>query len=227
MDSRLDFDQWNRKIQRLADDRRQRGLGNLLGGVGPKDADADLHQRTRRKAGDLLSRQPVDRLRHVEAAVGGEPVEERPFERRGGSPAVRGYVTHDGGPGAPPFPVHARGRGQAGISPERVMEYGSYHAIVACVAAGSGIAVVPRSVIRAVRPEKEVRIHPLPKDIAAAKTQLVWRAGHRSSALDALRATLGAAPATPAAASRASRSASPRRPSARPPRRSSAPAASR
>src|SRR6266850_2556103 len=47
--------------------------------------------------------------------------------------------------------------GRAGVSPERVMEYGSYHAIVACVAAGSGIAVVPRSVIRALRPEREVR----------------------------------------------------------------------
>src|SRR6185295_12539126 len=80
--------------------------------------------------------------------------------------------------------------GRAGISAERVMEYGSYHAIVACVAAGCGIAVVPRSVVRALRPEREVRIHRLPKDIAAAKTQLVWRQGHRSSALDALKITL-------------------------------------
>src|SRR5688500_15960981 len=39
--------------------------------------------------------------------------------------------------------------GRSGVSPERVMEYGSYHAIVACVAAGSGIAVVPKSVIQA------------------------------------------------------------------------------
>jgi DNA-binding transcriptional LysR family regulator len=80
--------------------------------------------------------------------------------------------------------------GRAGIAPERVMEYGSYHAIVACVAAGSGIAVVPKSVIRAVRPQREVRISSLPKEIAAAKTQLVWRQGHRSSALEALRRTL-------------------------------------
>jgi len=116
---------------------------------------------------------------------------------------------------------------RAAVSPERVMEYGSYHAIVACVAAGCGIAVVPKSVIRAVRPQREVRIHPLPKEIAAAKTQLVWRQGHRSIALDALKAILCAGPATPATASRASRSA-PRPPrAARPPRRSSAQAASR
>ena len=118
--------------------------------------------------------------------------------------------------------------GGAGIAPERVMEYGSYHAIVACVAAGSGIAVVPRSVIRAVRPEREVRISPLPREISEAKTQLVWRQGHRSSALDALRASLaGAAPARRGAASPASRSASRPRRAARPPRHSSAPAASR
>jgi DNA-binding transcriptional LysR family regulator len=80
--------------------------------------------------------------------------------------------------------------GRAGISPERVMEYGSYHAIVACAAAGSGIAVVPQSVIRAVRAQREVRISPLPKEIGMAKTQLVWRQGHRSSALEALKGEL-------------------------------------
>lgn len=88
--------------------------------------------------------------------------------------------------------------GKSGIAPERVMEYGSYHAIVACAAAGCGIAFVPRSVIRALRPEKQVAVRPLPREVAEAKTQLVWRAGHRSTALDALRAALrpasGAAP---------------------------------
>ena len=127
--------------------------------------------------------------------------------------------------------------GRSGVSPERTMEYGSYHAIVACVAAGSGIAVVPKSVIAAVRPEREVRIYPLPKDIAAAKTRLVWRQGHRSAALEALKAELGkmgsvpifeaGARATPAAASRASRSASRPRRAARPSPRSSAQAATR
>jgi len=117
--------------------------------------------------------------------------------------------------------------GRAGVSPERVMEYGSYHAIVACVAAGCGIAVVPRSVIRALRPEREVRIHPLPGEIAASTTQLVWRRGHRSAALDALRSALAAAPARSAAASRAARSAARRPSAARPPRRSSARGASR
>ena len=117
--------------------------------------------------------------------------------------------------------------GRAGVSPERVMEYGSYHAIVACVAAGCGIAVVPRSVIRALRPEREVRVYPLPREIAASSTHLVWRQGHRSAALDALRSALAEAPARSAAGSLAARSAARRPSAARPPRRSSARAASR
>ena len=80
--------------------------------------------------------------------------------------------------------------GRSSVVAERVMEYGSYHAIVACVAAGSGIAVVPRSVLRASGMEAQLAVHPLPPKIANARTLLVWRRGHRSSALDALRKEL-------------------------------------
>jgi DNA-binding transcriptional LysR family regulator len=99
------------------------------------------------------------------------------------------------------------------IAPERVMEYGSYHAIVACTAAGSGIAIVPRSVLHAIGAELQVEIRPLPRDVAMAKTQLVWRAGHQSGALDAMRAEVAsasspsAARARPAVQSPASRAA--------------------
>jgi DNA-binding transcriptional LysR family regulator len=77
--------------------------------------------------------------------------------------------------------------GRSSVVAERVMEYGSYHAIAACVAAGSGIAVVPKSVLRAVGVESQVAVHPLPASVANAKTMLVWRGGHRSAPLDALR----------------------------------------
>ena len=80
--------------------------------------------------------------------------------------------------------------GGSGIAPERVMEYGSYHAIIACAAAGSGVAVVPRSVIRALRRDKELRIQPLPQAVARARTLLVWRKGHKSTALDAMQAAI-------------------------------------
>jgi DNA-binding transcriptional LysR family regulator len=79
---------------------------------------------------------------------------------------------------------------RSGVVAERVMEYGSYHAIAACVAAGSGVAVVPRSVLRAVGVEGEVAVHPLPGNIARARTLLVWSRGHQSAALDALRKEL-------------------------------------
>jgi DNA-binding transcriptional LysR family regulator len=69
-------------------------------------------------------------------------------------------------------------------------EYGSYHAIVACTAAGSGIAIVPKSVLRTVGAEDQVLVHPLPANVAAAKTRLVWRKGHQSGTLDALRRQL-------------------------------------
>jgi len=80
--------------------------------------------------------------------------------------------------------------GRSSMVAERVMEYGSYHAIVACAAAGSGIAVVPRSVLRASGMEAQLAVHVLPPRIANARTLLVWRRGHPSPALEALRKEL-------------------------------------
>lgn len=77
--------------------------------------------------------------------------------------------------------------GAAAVVADRVMELGSYHAIVACVAAGSGVAIMPRSVLAAVRAEENVIAFTLPKQVARAKTWLVWRKGHQSVALDAMR----------------------------------------
>ena len=80
--------------------------------------------------------------------------------------------------------------GRASVVAERVMEYGSYHAITACVAAGGGIAVVPRSVLRVVGAESQVAVHALPPAIAKARTMLVWANGHQSTPLTALREEL-------------------------------------
>jgi len=80
----------------------------------------------------------------------------------------------------------------AQVLPDRVLEFQSYHAIVACVAAGSGIAVVPRSVIEMTRAGREVALTPLPAQIANARTRLVWRPEHDSVALEALKKLLPA-----------------------------------
>ncbi len=73
-----------------------------------------------------------------------------------------------------------------GIRPARVLELGSYHAIVACVAAGAGVAVAPRSVLDLARLDGEVDQHPV-GELGQVDTLLVWRKGHFSAALNALR----------------------------------------
>ena len=83
--------------------------------------------------------------------------------------------------------------GSGKVLPDRVMEFQSYHAIVACVAAGSGIAIVPRSVIETTLGAGEVLISPLPNSIARARTQLIWRAEHYSVALEAMKRLLSGA----------------------------------
>ena len=82
--------------------------------------------------------------------------------------------------------------GTAKVHPDRVMEFQSYHAILACVAAGSGIAVVPRSVIGMTSAAKDVNVVSLPAATAKAATRLVWRPSHHSVALEALRKLLKA-----------------------------------
>jgi len=77
--------------------------------------------------------------------------------------------------------------GSTGVVPEHVMEFASYHAIVACVAAGTGIAVVPRSIVRVARVKGEVAVLPLPLAVSKARTFLAWRRGHQSVALDATK----------------------------------------
>lgn len=76
-----------------------------------------------------------------------------------------------------------------GIRPTRVLELGSYHAIVACVAAGAGVAVAPRSVLDLQRSADDITIHSLGA-LGRIDTLLVWRRGHFSPALDALKSAL-------------------------------------
>jgi DNA-binding transcriptional LysR family regulator len=80
--------------------------------------------------------------------------------------------------------------GAGGVMPEKILELGSYHAIVACVASGTGIAFVPRSVLATISGAREVAVHALGRGGAAALTSLVWRRGETSPALLALQAEL-------------------------------------
>ena len=79
-------------------------------------------------------------------------------------------------------------------SPPRVLELASYHAILACVAAGRCAGVVPQAVIDLMREPPALRLVPL----GSCETVLVTRRGYQSPALQALRAALLASAPRPA-----------------------------
>jgi DNA-binding transcriptional LysR family regulator len=76
------------------------------------------------------------------------------------------------------------------VVPERVLELHSYHAIVACVASGTGIALVPRAVLETVRASDNIAVYPLAEEPVRLPTRLVWRQGETSPALRALQAEI-------------------------------------
>jgi DNA-binding transcriptional LysR family regulator len=58
--------------------------------------------------------------------------------------------------------------------------------MVACVASGTGIALVPRSVLETVRVRDSIAVYSLPEEHARMTTYLVWRHGEISPTLRAL-----------------------------------------
>ncbi|MFD4838640.1 LysR family transcriptional regulator [Achromobacter sp. NPDC058515] len=59
--------------------------------------------------------------------------------------------------------------------PERIVEMGSYHLILGCVAVGMGVALVPRSVLAGYAEKDRLSIHRLPARFGSVKTRLAWR----------------------------------------------------
>ncbi len=78
-----------------------------------------------------------------------------------------------------------------GRSPERVLEMSSYHAIVACVAAGTGAAIVPAEVLDHAVLGSAVARYKLPDPLRLNRTHLVW-SGEASPALRSLMGLLEA-----------------------------------
>ena len=79
------------------------------------------------------------------------------------------------------------------VTPGRTMAVGSYLAMLACVSAGAGYAVAPRSVLDTVAGKagkREFRTYRLPKKYRRIRTLLVWRKGYASSKLAALNEVL-------------------------------------
>ena len=81
---------------------------------------------------------------------------------------------------------------ESGIVPGGVIAMGSYLAILACVSAGTGFAVVPQCVLDTVSSKGQFRLYPLPNKLTQIKTLLAWRSDYQSSKLDALKELLPA-----------------------------------
>jgi DNA-binding transcriptional LysR family regulator len=81
--------------------------------------------------------------------------------------------------------------GASGVLPARTLEFASYQAMIACVAAGTGFAVVPRSLLSTLRAAQDVRQHELPSKVRKNHTHLVWN-GPASTSLTRLMEILSA-----------------------------------
>lgn len=78
-----------------------------------------------------------------------------------------------------------------GSMPERTIELGSYHAMLGCVVAGMGIALLPKSVLSTFPESTRLRVHRLPPGENRIDVVLIWRKGAGSPKIDALRQLLG------------------------------------
>ena len=65
--------------------------------------------------------------------------------------------------------------GSANVMPERTLEFASYQAMIACVAAGTGFAVVPKSVLEGPCARSGACASmPIPKRFSHNRTLIVW-----------------------------------------------------
>lgn len=81
--------------------------------------------------------------------------------------------------------IFERWLGDRNLATVRVMELSSYHAIVACVGAGTGIAIVPESVLDTVQ-SAMVAKHRMPKLFSKVVTPFIWRSAEPLPAVLAL-----------------------------------------
>jgi DNA-binding transcriptional LysR family regulator len=74
-----------------------------------------------------------------------------------------------------------------GEMPGRIVELGSYHAMLGCVAAGMGVALLPKSVLSTFPESKRLSVQQLPPGENRADTVLIWRKGAGSPNIKALQ----------------------------------------
>ncbi|TDR80555.1 LysR family transcriptional regulator [Paludibacterium purpuratum] len=62
-----------------------------------------------------------------------------------------------------------------GVTPDALLEFGSTQAILGCVSAGMGVAVLPQSILDQQSNQFSVATHALPSWCATAVTAMIWR----------------------------------------------------
>jgi DNA-binding transcriptional LysR family regulator len=143
----------------------------------------------------------------LDAALVSEPIADAPFEKvpafeeepvivsaaghppvgkKGGFPATMIAFEH----GCPYRKRLENWYARHGEMPERTVELGSYHAMLGCVVAGMGIALLPRSVLTTFPESKRLAVHRLPPGENRSSTVLIWRKGAGSPNIAALREIL-------------------------------------
>lgn len=71
--------------------------------------------------------------------------------------------------------------------PGSIMEIHSYHAMIACVAGGAGLAIIPASVLAQMSDRARIRVHRLPEQYGAVSTCLIWRRDAFTPNVEALK----------------------------------------
>lgn len=61
------------------------------------------------------------------------------------------------------------------VAPGKVIELGSYHAILGCCVAGMGVALIPEAVLATYTERKHLSVYPLSGDARTMKIMLIWR----------------------------------------------------
>ena len=72
-------------------------------------------------------------------------------------------------------------------TPGRIHEMESYHGMLACVIAGAGLALIPRSMLESMPGHQQVSAWPLAEEWRWLTTWLVWRRGAKTRQLEAFK----------------------------------------
>lgn len=76
------------------------------------------------------------------------------------------------------------------VAPQRLVELGSYHAILGCCAAGMGVALMPAGVLASYGERDRLSVHRLSGRFRAVRTLLIWCRDEPQTKVDALAALL-------------------------------------